>query len=460
MLVLAGAGGVVSVGGVVGVVMVRRVVALVLVVGVVLVGVPGVSWADGVRDGQWYLADFDMAAVHELSQGAGVTIGVIDGGVDAEHPDLEGSVGAGTDFGDSTGDGLVDVDGHGTAVTSVLVGHGHGDDHGDGVLGIAPMAHVVSVGLDWSKSGYQGDELGKAITWLADQGVDIIVTSTGTQGDVTGDDSVKYATGLGIPVVGSAGNVESDVPFPDMRTRWPGRAVGAIPVTGTDRNGEFWERSIDLEDAAGAPRLGLSAPAVDVPVALPGGEYDVVNGTSFSAPIVAGTLALIRSAYPDLDYTTWLARMVETVDDRGPEGFDDEYGWGIVNPYRALTEDIKFDDGYDSIESKASDRLPLGEQGVVVPGDGDGGGVSPGDGGSGSAGVLVGSSGSGVAVWVWVVVGGVVLAGAVVIVVVVARARSKRRRMAGVVPPRFHPDPFNQAPTRYSDQPRRNESRM
>src|SRR5690606_24454466 len=109
---------------------------------------PTAAFADEVRDNQWYLDSLGINDAHELSQGEGITIGVIDTGIDATHPDLKDNVEAGKDYGTSTGDGLNDPDGHGTSTTSILAGHGHGDNNNDGIVGIAPKATVVSVGLD------------------------------------------------------------------------------------------------------------------------------------------------------------------------------------------------------------------------------------------------------------------------------------------------------------------------
>src|SRR5688572_8201921 len=88
--------------------------------------------ADPISDGQWYLKYLNVAAAHKVSQGEGVKVGLVDTGVDPNHPDLKGSVLAGGDFrSGQSGDGLTDTDGHGTAMASLIVGHGQ-------IKGIAP----------------------------------------------------------------------------------------------------------------------------------------------------------------------------------------------------------------------------------------------------------------------------------------------------------------------------------
>src|SRR5699024_11650607 len=90
---------------------------------------------------------------------------------------------------------------------------------------------------------------------------------------------------------------------------------------------------------------------------------DPADCTSVSAPTVAGTLALIKSAYPTPAYWGQLYRLTTAVDDKGEKGYDDKYGWGIVNPHKALTENIELQDGSTS---KANDRLPLSDQDAQV----------------------------------------------------------------------------------------------
>ena len=394
---------------------------------------PGTAAADDVRDGQWYLDALGIHEAHELSQGAGVTIGVIDRGVDPEHPDLEGSVLPGIDFGTSEGDGLEPRKDHGTATASVIVGHGHGSGGADGILGIAPKAKVISVGIDWDNpTRYDNQWIPQAIEWLVDNGADIISISMGSGPGNSGP--FKYATDNGIPIVASAGNTTDDESlYPGeikTDTAWPAREKYVIPVTGVDRNNGFWNESRDLKMASIQPQLGLSAPAVDIPTATPGGGYDTKRGTSFSAPIVAGTLALIKSAYPDLSYNQWIDRLLDTVDDKGPEGFDNEYGWGIVNPLAALTEETVYEGASGDQVSSPDDRLPLEEQGQEsddsdTPGDEntddepDDSAVDTGDQ------ALTGSNDTGIPVWVWIAIPATAILTATLIAALLIRHRNQ-----------------------------------
>src|SRR5262245_20656727 len=93
-------------------------VAAGLLLGLV-VAVP--AQADGVRNQQWYLSSMDLPAVHAITKGTGVIVAVVDSGVDASHPDLTGNVQPGTETA-----GTRDLDGRGTALASLVAGHGHG----------------------------------------------------------------------------------------------------------------------------------------------------------------------------------------------------------------------------------------------------------------------------------------------------------------------------------------------
>lgn len=321
---------------------------------------PGEAFADEVRDEQWHIEALGVDKAHKLSKGEGVTIGLIDSGVDADHEDLKGNIKAGKDFG-TEGNGLKDERGHGTWTSSLLAGHGHGDNNSEGIMGIAPNATIISVGIG---VGDKEGDVAEAIEWLVDKEVDIISVSMHSDSEY---DAVDYATQKGIPVVASAGNRTLD-PFigevVNTYMSWPAYAPGAIPVTATTKDQTFWDGSVDLTDASPQPKLGISAPGKDVMGAKKGGGSAAHDGTSAAAPIVAGTLALIKSAYPELTYNQWVDRLLDTANDKGSDGFDDKFGSGIVNPYRALTEETTFNthDGKKQVSSPA-DRLPLEEQG-------------------------------------------------------------------------------------------------
>src|SRR6266508_4890869 len=123
------------------------------------------AYADSIRDRQWYLTYLKADQLHKITQGAGVTVAVIDSGVDGHHPDLAGNVLQGKDF-IKPGTGWTDTDGHGTAIASLIAGHGHGPGHHDGILGLAPAAKILPVRTGTSAEVQGGqDRIVDAIRW-------------------------------------------------------------------------------------------------------------------------------------------------------------------------------------------------------------------------------------------------------------------------------------------------------
>ncbi|MGW9367923.1 S8 family serine peptidase, partial [Streptomyces albidoflavus] len=107
---------------------------------------PTVAHADGIRAQQWGLEALHAEDAWRTTQGEGVTVAVLDTGVDADHPDLERNVLDGKDLvGFGAGPGDRPWARHGTAMASVIAGHGHGPDDGDGVMGVAPEAKILPV---------------------------------------------------------------------------------------------------------------------------------------------------------------------------------------------------------------------------------------------------------------------------------------------------------------------------
>ena len=115
--------------------------------------------SDSVRDQQqWVLDMLNVPSAWSLSEGAKVTVAVIDSGVDPNVSDLAGSVITGTDFTDlSTSRSNPDWGQHGTWMASIIAGHGDGFDDEDGIIGIAPDAQILSIRVipDTSDPGYK-----------------------------------------------------------------------------------------------------------------------------------------------------------------------------------------------------------------------------------------------------------------------------------------------------------------
>jgi len=298
------------------------------------VAVAAPARADAVRDSEWHVGFLHLAEVQRISQGEGVTVAVIDSGVDATHPDLQGSVLPGIDAWSPARDGHTDQRGHGTKMASLIAGHGHGDGGRDGILGVAPKAKILPVvvfpaGSTDAQPQYPPADLAAGIRWAADQGAQIINMSLGGTSDRRVQDAVNYAASKGVVMVAGVGNL----PGVD-EVGYPAAYDPVIAVSGIDRTGEFGSFSVSGRG------VDFAAPGADIPAAAPGGGYRTATGTSDSTAIVSGVLALLKSKYPTLSPDQLFQRLKATAIDKGPAGYDTQYGWGVVDPLAALTRDL------------------------------------------------------------------------------------------------------------------------
>lgn len=311
----------------VGAVVVAALIAVPVVVGTIVAPVPA-AHADEVRAAQWHLRTLDVARAHETSRGSDVRVAVIDSGVDASHPDLEGNVAEGRDFVADT-DGNVDTNGHGTGVAALIAAHGHGS--GDGALGLAPRSTILPVRVSDDSGRYSSAGAARAIRWAADHGADVINVSGGSSTDdprMRG--AVGYAQSREAVIVASAGNTDQG----DREVLYPAAYPGVIAVSAVDGDGDFSPESVE------GPEVALAAPGVKVVTATAGRDYAFGVGTSDAAAIVSGTAALVRAEFPDLDAADVVNRLIRTADGKGPKGRDPRYGFGVVDPVAALTEDV------------------------------------------------------------------------------------------------------------------------
>lgn len=284
--------------------------------------VPAPAFADATRDEQWYLRFLKIADAHRVATGEGVRIAVIDTGVEARHPDLQGSVVPGTNVGSEGGDGLSDFRGHGTWITGLVAARGRPDDQG--ILGIAPGAVAVPV----VPGSTLNARVPEAIDWAVDNGAKVICIALA--GDASGrmKSAVDRALAADAVIVAGTGNERA------ARIGAPALYPGVIAAVGVDRAGNRASFS------TAGPEAVLAAPGVDIVTTDRGGGYAHTEGTSMSTAIIAGVAALVRSKYPDLSASEVVHRMTATAVDRGQPGRDDEYGYGIVDPVAALTADV------------------------------------------------------------------------------------------------------------------------
>ncbi|AZP16533.1 type VII secretion-associated serine protease mycosin [Streptomyces aquilus] len=303
--------------------------------------------ADGIRAKQWALEAMHTREAWQTTKGKGVTVAVLDTGVEDDHPDLVGNVLEGKDmvgFGAGRGDRAWAR--HGTAMAGIIAGHGHGYANGDGVLGIAPEAKILPVRViledgDSSRGkarNTRGNALAEGIRWAADHGADVINLSLGDDSksahpEPAEDEAVQYALQKGVSVIASAGNGGEK----GDHISYPAAYPGVIAATAVDRYGTRASFSTRRWYAT------VAAPGDDVVIADPDHKYYEGWGTSAAAAFVSGAVALVKAAHPDLTPAQVKKLLEETARDAPVGGRDDSRGYGFVDPAAALKAAARLD---------------------------------------------------------------------------------------------------------------------
>ncbi|MCT9004464.1 type VII secretion-associated serine protease mycosin [Streptomyces rhizosphaerihabitans] len=319
----------------------RRSGALAAVLAASLALVPSTAaHADGIRAQQWGLDAMHTQQAWRTTKGKGITVAVLDTGVDALHPDLKGNVLADKDlvgFGASRGD--VTWARHGTAMAGIIAGHGHGPGDADGVMGIAPEAKILPVRViledkDPARSkarNTRGNALAEGIRWATDHGADVINLSLGDDSksahpEPAEDEAVQYALKKGAVVVASAGNGGEK----GDHISYPAAYPGVISATAVDRYGTHASFSTRRWYAT------VSAPGVDVVIADPDDRYYEGWGTSAASAFVSGAVALIEAAHPGLSPAQIKQVLEDTARNVPSGGRDDSRGFGFIDPAAAI----------------------------------------------------------------------------------------------------------------------------
>ncbi|WP_299334868.1 S8 family peptidase, partial [Haloplanus sp.] len=286
--------------------------------------------------------------------GSGVTVAVLDTGVDADHPDLDDAVVKQEDF---TGDGTGDRDGHGTHVAGTIAGDGSANGNFTGVAPGAAIMDVKVLGDDGSGSISQVIE---GIEYADTNGADVISMSLGGPGDIDDPivDAVNKAESNGTVVVAAAGNAG-----PDRRTIGsPALAPSSIAVGATDSlTGKIAEFSSRGPTTAGIIKPDLVAPGVGITAANAGGTaasdtpnpYVEYSGTSMATPHVSGVVAMMLDADPDATPDRVRNTLLSTTDApvSGVDSPTDAFaqGTGRVNASAAVSPDLILTNASESL---------------------------------------------------------------------------------------------------------------
>lgn len=273
---------------------------------------------------EWHLNKINATTAWDITQGNGVTIAILDSGVDGTHPDLVPNLVAGYNAYDNNND-TSDVCGHGTAVAGSAAAR---SNNGTGVAAVAGQARIMPIRIAYYDSAAAScyayaSTIANGITWAADHGARVANVSYGPlAGNATIQNAAQYMKSKGGLVFISAGNNGIDENIVPSTT--------LIAVSATDASDAMTSWS------SYGSFVSLSAPGAGIWTTSRGGLYQAWNGTSFAAPVAAGVAALMMSAAPNLAASQIEQALFASSVDLGAPGRDPKFGYGRVDAYAGV----------------------------------------------------------------------------------------------------------------------------
>lgn len=287
---------------------------------------PGIAAVEAPR--QWWFDNWGVVdRLWPATKGRGVTVGLIDSGVQANLPELAGVVLPGKDFEGGGGDGRTDGDtfetkGHGTGMATLIAAQGGGT----GMRGVAPGAKILPL------VAHSGPAYVKAVRFAADRGVGVVNLSQAVAGSCPKDlqDSIAYALSKNVVVVAGAGN-EGDKGNGSMH---PANCKGVLAVGAADVDLNPWKET-QRQDY-----VTIAAPGVLVHSVVRDGSIQFSHGTSDASALTSAVVALVRSKFPDMPNREVVRQIIASAKDIPPAGRDSRTGFGFIRPYRIFNGTI------------------------------------------------------------------------------------------------------------------------
>lgn len=275
---------------------------------------------DPLYGSQWHLPAVSCPAAWGMTTGSDqIIIALCDTGVEATHPDLAAKLVPGWNVVDHNAD-TSPVSSHGTWTAGTAAAAGNN------AIGIASPAldcRIMPVRVSsLASGGALISDLAAGVVWAADHGARIASVSYMGAASSSMTDAGKYIATTGGVLVMAAGNTgayDALLDTPDIiviSATSEGDSMAGFSTTGS--------------------HIDLSAPGSNILTTAPGSTYQAVNGTSFSAPLVAGAIGLMLSLNPSLTPAQIDTILKVSSDDLGPAGWDSGYGWGRLNVARAI----------------------------------------------------------------------------------------------------------------------------
>lgn len=313
---------------------------------------------------QYHHSEIRTTSAWEYATGEGVSVAIIDTGVDIDHEALTHAISETKSYNAYTQEyGLDSVDddhGHGTHVAGIVAAY----SEDEGIYGVAPDADLMIIKSNISNSDdFTVASLVRAINYAVEYKADIINMSLGASYTAGAydleQDAVDNAVAAGVTVICAAGNFKED------HAGYPAAYDSAIAVSAVSEGFSFASSYSNY-----GPEIDIAAPGTSIYSTYYNGGYTYKSGTSMACPVVAGVAALILSANPDEDYTPEEIRTIlrATSMEAGDLGWDSYYGAGIVNAYSAVlgTENLFEVSYYDGNTLLATTYVAPGDS-LITP---------------------------------------------------------------------------------------------
>jgi subtilisin family serine protease len=266
---------------------------------------------------QYVMGKLHLPQAHAIASGKGITIALIDSAVDKRHTELQGTISEELDTLNVT-EGLPS---HGTEMAGAIVSR-------DRLLGVAPGAKIMTVrAFGEASNSAEGTSLSivKGIDWAVSRGARVINMSFAGPRDPSLERALKMAHDKGVVLIAAAGNAG-----PKSPPLYPGADPHVIAVTATDA------RDQQFRGANQGTQLSIAAPGVDILAPAPAETYRMSTGTSIATAHISGVVALMLERDPTMKPDDVRKILEATAIDLGAKGKDRLYGWGLVDPPRAL----------------------------------------------------------------------------------------------------------------------------
>jgi thermitase len=309
---------------------------------------PSLATNDPYLGSQWHLAKIGAQTAWNTTLGSGVTIAILDTGVNGSHPDLSAQMVAGWNFYDNNSN-TSDVKGHGTWVAGAAAATAN---NGLGVAAVAGAAKLMPIRIsDTTGTGYWS-MIAQGITYAADHGAKVANISyenmLQSSAIISAAQYMKSKGGLVVIAAGNCGCNPNFTPSTSM-----------ISVSATDAN------DLITSFSSYGSYVGVSAPGNYIYTTDAGAGYTQGIGTSFSSPVVAATIALMMSAKPTLANTQIESLLYSTATDLGAAGRDNYYGYGRVNAAAAVQAVLGTTTTVDAQAPTASISAPMANSTVT-----------------------------------------------------------------------------------------------